>query len=85
MIDLNIIEKYIKDKFGNSSDIITRKINLKDNEILYVYLESVSSDDKISNFLMKDINKYIKNNKSIKQPLIKLLKNTIPNLHYNIV
>lgn len=85
MIDLNIIEKYIKDKFGNSSDIITRKINLKDNEILYVYLESVSSDDKISNFLMKDINKYVKNNKSIKQPLIKLLKNTIPNSHILLI
>ena len=41
----------IKEKFGNSSDIVTRSIN----NISYIYLESVSSDDKISDFLNKSI------------------------------
>ena len=41
--------KTIKENLGNSSDIITRDIN---NNISYIYLESVSSDDKISNFLL---------------------------------
>jgi len=45
-----IIKKVIK-KYGNSSDIVTRTIN----NISYIYLESVSSDDKISNFINKSI------------------------------
>lgn len=45
--------KIIKQNFGNSSDIVERKIN----NITYIFLESVSSDDKISNFLNKSITK----------------------------
>ncbi len=41
----------IKKRLGNSSDIVNRQIN----NITYIYLESVSSDDKISNFLNKSI------------------------------
>lgn len=85
MDDLNNIENYIKKKYGNSSDIITRKIKIKNSEILYVYLESVSSDDKISDFLMKDINKYVKSKDNLKKPLINLLKNTIPNSHLTLL
>ena len=40
---------------GKSSDIVTRIIEKKSKKIGYVYLESVSSDDKISNFLNKAI------------------------------
>ena len=40
---------------GNSSDIVTRIIERKNRKIGYIYLESVSSDDKISNFLNKAI------------------------------
>ena len=43
--------KLLREKFNYSSDIVTRKIN----NISYIYLESVSSDDKISNFLNKGI------------------------------
>lgn len=46
------IKKIISD-YGNSSDIVTRTIN----NISYIYLESVCSDDKISNFLNKSITK----------------------------
>ena len=40
---------------GNSSDIVTRIIEKNNRKIGYIYLESVSSDDKISNFLNKAI------------------------------
>ena len=58
----------IKEKYGNSSDIVTRSIN----NISYIYLESVSSDDKISDFL----NKSIIDISNIKD-LYNLLKNNI--------
>lgn len=61
---INIVKK----KYGNSSDIVTRNIN----NISYIYLESVSSDDKISDFL----NKSITNINSVKD-LYLLLKNNI--------
>lgn len=47
--------KYIKDKYGKSNDIVERNIKFHKKNIGYMYLESVSSDDKISNFFMKDI------------------------------
>lgn len=40
---------------GNSSDIVTRIIEKNNKKIGYIYLESVSSDDKISDFLNKAI------------------------------
>lgn len=46
---------YIKKLNSNSSDIITRVINNGKIRIGYVYLESVSSDDKVSEFLNKSI------------------------------
>lgn len=62
----------IKKRLGNSSDIIVRQIN----EISYIYLESVSSDDKISNFLNKSIT-HINN----VDELIRSLENNIYNSH----
>ena len=69
------IEK-IKNNLGNSSDIVDRKIN----NIYYIYLESVSSDDKISNFLNKSIT-----NISTTNDLFKYLKNNIYNSHISIL
>jgi len=40
---------------GKSSDIVTRIIEKDKNRVGYIYLESVSSDDKISDFLNKAI------------------------------
>lgn len=62
----------IKNKLGNSSDIVTRNIN----NISYIYLESVSSDDKISNFL----NKSLLNIHSFND-LYELMNNNIYNSH----
>lgn len=72
----------IEEKYGQSSDIVSRKIKINRKKILYVYLESVSSDDKISNFLMKDISYYVKNKKnSLFENLLDALENTIFNSH----
>ncbi len=75
-MDIDLIEKYIKDTYHNSSDLITRKIKIKNKNILYVFLESVSSDDKISDFMMKKISK-ITNSRN----LFNHLKNSLPNSH----
>ena len=65
--------KSIKEQMGYSSDIVEREIN---NKLSYVYLESVSSDDKISNFLLKSITRYEK-----VEDLLKELKSNIYNSH----
>jgi spore germination protein KA len=53
--NIDIIFQKIKEMNGNSSDIATRIIEKNKNRIGYIFLESVSSDDKISNFLNKGI------------------------------
>lgn len=56
-LDNNIdkIFETINSMSGKSSDIVTRIIEKNNNRIGYIFLESVSSDDKISNFLNKAI------------------------------
>ena len=53
--NIDIILEKVKEMNGNSSDIATRIIKKNKNRIGYIFLESVSSDDKISNFLNKGI------------------------------
>lgn len=57
MIDkkVNKIIDKIKVMNGNSPDLTIRNIKVGYKNIGYIYLESVSSDDKISNYLMKSI------------------------------
>ena len=66
----------IKSNLGNSNDIVERKIN----NIAYIFLESVSSDDKISDFLNKSITKTNDINN-----LLTYLKNNIYNSHITIL
>ncbi len=56
-IDNNIekIFETINSMNGKSSDIVTRIIEKKNYKVGYIFLESVSSDDKISDFLNKAI------------------------------
>lgn len=79
-MNIDKINNYILESYHHSSDIITRKIKIKSTEILCIYLESVASDDKISEFLMQEIGNYTKN-KIITSNLFEKLKNTIPNSH----
>lgn len=78
---LNSIQKQIEKDFGNSSDLVFRHIELKTGNILYVYLESVSSDDKISDFLVKTLTNL---KKPIFENLLDTLKNSIYNSHLKI-
>ena len=66
----------IKKNLGNSSDIVIRNLE----NISYIYLESVSSDDKISNFLLKSITKFINIDN-----LLEELKSNIYNSHIEII
>ena len=75
--NIDVIFEKIKEMNGNSSDISTRIIEKKQNRIGYVFLESVSSDDKISNFLNKGI---IENNK---KKLFDSFYNSIKNSVFN--
>lgn len=79
--------KKIKEMNGNSPDITTRKINVGFKKVGYIYLESVSSDDKISDFLVKSITR-------LKKPsildnfftnLYQELRNNIANSKMNII
>lgn len=80
-----LLKKVIND-YGNSSEIVKRIITFGKQKIGYIYLESVSSDDKISNFFMKDISDYVKNKKkNFFETLFTSLQNSIPNSHLQIV
>lgn len=60
-INKNILELIEQIKFdnNNSCDINSRVMKIKNKRVGYVFLESVSSDDKISDFLVRSLNKDI--------------------------
>ena len=68
----------IQNQYQNSSDLFFRVLEIGNQKIAYLLLESVSSDDKISNFLLKSISYDIKH-KLKSNDLLSLLKHTIPN------
>ena len=41
--ELNKIKQEIKKQFGDSTDLVFRLIKTKEQELMYVYLESVTS------------------------------------------
>ena len=62
---------------GKSSDIVTRIIEKKNYRVGYIFLESVSSDDKISDFLNKAITNL--DRKKLFESLYNQVKNSIYN------
>lgn len=83
-IDDNI--KNIKKLYGNSDDLKNRIINIKKKKIAYVFIESVASDDKISDFLVKNISDLVKENSiNLFNDIFDKLKNTIYNSNLSIV
>ena len=79
MLDSNIesvFNKILKIN-SNSSDIVTRIIEKKKKRIGYIYLESVSSDNKISDFLNKAIINI--DRKNIFESFYNIVKNSIFN------
>ena len=81
-IDDNI--KNIKDLFGNSGDFQNRIIKINKKKVGYIYLESLSSDDKISDFLVKNISSLVKSINIFKD-LFTNLENTIYNSNLSVV
>ena len=62
MIDKNItiVIETIKKMNGNSTDISSKEMTLNGQKIAYLFLESTSSEDKISLLLAKSISNDIK-------------------------
>lgn len=71
--------EYIKNINHNSSDIVSRIIDNNNLKVGYVYLESVTSDDKVSEFLTKSII-----GKKIKE-ITNNLENNIYNSHISTI
>ena len=87
-LDKNIdkLLETIKETYGNSSDIVIRNIQIGKNKLAYIYLESVSSDDKISDFLMQNLSSYVKVKKRFSiSNLLTSLQNTIYNSHLSTI
>jgi len=79
--------KKIKELNGNSPDITTREIKFGFKKIGYIYLESVSSDDKISDFLVKSITRLKKTSflDNFFTNLYEELKNNIANSKMKVI
>lgn len=75
-VDNNI--ENIKNLFGNSNDLNSRIIKIHKKKVGYIFLESVSSDDKISDFLVKSLSKLNNKNTTFKN-LFNELENNIFN------
>jgi len=77
---IDSIFKYISEISGNSSDVVTRIIKIAQKRIGYIYLESVSSDDKISDFLVKGLSFDAREtNFNLFDEMFEKLQNTISN------
>lgn len=57
-----ILEKLRVD-FKDTPDLITRKINIGTKHIYILFLESVSSSDKVNDYILKNLNSFISTNK----------------------
>ena len=83
--ELDKIIKHIKDMNGNSSDINVRYFNIHKEKVAFMFLESVASDDKISNFLGKSLSINVRSKKNIFENLFDNINNTIPNSKVKII
>ena len=88
MIDKNIedVFNHVKNINGNSPDIKTRLIKIGKKRIGYIFLDSVSSDDKISDFLVRELSWDAKiKNFNYFDKVFSELKNTIINSNLNVI
>ncbi|MEG1309370.1 MAG: spore germination protein [Bacilli bacterium] len=68
----------------DAPDFIKRTLNINGKKIDYCFFETVVSDDKVSNFLVKSLVKII-NEASIFDNLIKLIKNNLYNSNIKVL
>lgn len=74
------IIKTIKEMNDNSCDINSKTITINGKKVAYMFLESTANDDKISNYLGKDLSFDVKEKKKeFFENLFDYLKDTIPN------
>lgn len=80
MLNKNVEEtiQIIQKQYENSSDLFIRKIKIRETEITLLLLESVSSDDKISDYLLKSITSDSKEKLKLNDMFL-FFENTIPN------
>ena len=84
--NIDTLIKKIKNDNYNSSDIKSRIINIKNYKIGYMFLESVSSGDAITNTILRSITFDVKQNGiSFFSNIFSTLKNTIPNSNMTII
>ena len=83
--ELDKIINHIKEMNGNSSDINVRYFNIHKEKVAFMFLESVASDDKISNFLGKSLSINVRSKKNIFENLFDNINNTIPNSKVKII
>ena len=62
VIYMNNLISNIKNIFSNNPDLIIRKIKYKYQNIYVIYLETISSSDKINDYILKNLNYFIGNN-----------------------
>jgi len=83
---IDSIFKHINETTGNSCDIVSRIIKIAQKRVGYVYLESVSSDDKISDFLVRGLSCDAKEtNFNLFNEIFEKLQNTIINSNLKII
>ena len=77
---INVVFDHINEITGNSSDVTTRVIKIAQKKVGYIYLESVSSDDKISDFLVRSLTIDAREtNFNLFNEIFEKLQNTITN------
>ena len=76
--NVNKVINKIKNKYGNSSDIYTRIIKIKNKNIGCIFLESSSQTSNISDYIIKSII-YLSKSKNLFNNLYNLLHNKIYN------
>lgn len=83
--ELGKIISHIKEMNGNSSDINVRYFNIHKEKVAFMFLESVASDDKISNYLGKSLSINVRSKKNLFENLFDNINNTIPNSKVKII
>ena len=78
--------KEIKEANGNSPDITNRIIEIGNKRIGYIFIQSVSSDDKISDFLVRSLSYDVKNTTlNFFSNLVENLKNSVYNSNTKVL
>lgn len=78
--------KEIKKATGNGGEFFARLLTLNNTKVAYCFYESVSSDDKISDFFLRSITNDIKyEHQQFFDNLFSNLENTIPNSKLKII